>query len=207
MEFTLKRTNFEIKIHAPKVKTYFYKISNTTNNKSYVGRTNNVIRRFDEHLHASGSLSLLDSIIDYGIKSFTFEILDTSSSEDKELLDMIEDYYIKKHDALNGFNKRLNCPIVKNEDTIPDIIQIKAKYICRDEDRHLFTVGECSNAKHYQVLTNIKEDNSSSIIKKTMNDYNYYQLEINADEKFKTNQMYDLQLKYEDYKLNINPPN
>ena len=71
-----------------------YKITNKINNKSYIGKSNNIKRRFAEHkiINHETNQSLKRAYLKYGLENFTFEILeecDLDSLNDREI------YYIK----------------------------------------------------------------------------------------------------------------
>lgn len=71
-----------------------YRITNKINNKSYIGKSNNIKRRFAEHkiINHETNQSLKKAYIKYGLENFTFEILeecDLDSLNDREI------YYIK----------------------------------------------------------------------------------------------------------------
>lgn len=81
-----------------------YKITNNINNKSYIGQSINIERRWREHKN----LKIIDSIlknafIKYEIKNFSFSILEEC---DREKLNEKEIFYIKKYNSLkpNGYN-------------------------------------------------------------------------------------------------------
>lgn len=90
------------------MKKSIYKITNLINGKSYIGQTNNVKRRFQEHKNpaeaADGTSKLLHRAIQkYGVENFSFEILE----EDIENYDERERYWIKHYHSLsdeNGYN-------------------------------------------------------------------------------------------------------
>jgi len=70
-----------------------YKITNRINNKSYIGQSVNIRRRWAEHrlLHRDESLSLKRALRKYGIENFTFEVLEECCVHD---LNDKEIYYI-----------------------------------------------------------------------------------------------------------------
>ncbi len=65
------------------LKYYLYKITNTTNNKAYIGVTGDPKRRKYEHLRKkSGTFSILRlAVAKYGAEAFTFEVLVCGSRE------------------------------------------------------------------------------------------------------------------------------
>jgi len=87
-----------------------YKITNTINNKVYIGQSIDIEGRWKGHIH--GALKkqceshLYDSMRKYGLENFKFEILFECSEEE---LDEAECHQIKEHNSMNsekGYNKR-----------------------------------------------------------------------------------------------------
>ena len=78
---------------------YIYKITNSVNNKSYVGYTSNPQNRFKDHIHGRGNKILFQAIKKYGVDKFSFEVIaeDTVDNEQK---------YIDEHNTMapNGYN-------------------------------------------------------------------------------------------------------
>lgn len=70
-----------------------YKITNKINGNSYIGQSNNINRRFIEHRCKETNKSLKLAFIKYGIKNFSFEVLEQCSLEK---LNEKEIYYISK---------------------------------------------------------------------------------------------------------------
>lgn len=55
---------------------YVYKITNKINNKKYIGQTNNLKRRFQEHLHDKRkNHPIHEALVKYGKENFDYEIL------------------------------------------------------------------------------------------------------------------------------------
>ena len=84
-----------------------YKITNQVNNKSYIGQSVNIKRRWNDHRsHAyEKKTTLQKAMCKYGIDNFKFEILEECKI--KELNDK-EKYYIKYYDTYNnGYNETL----------------------------------------------------------------------------------------------------
>lgn len=79
-----------------------YIIKNNINNKVYVGQSNNVFFRWNEHYRSSLLNKKVDNNIlhkairKYGIENFTFQVLELC---DNSLLDEKEKYYIKLYNA------------------------------------------------------------------------------------------------------------
>ena len=165
--FTIVRGNGDISFCLQFPQTYFYRFLCIPTGKSYIGRTNSPTRRIQEHLDGAGSPLLLKSLVDYGVSNFTIELLDSSNAQ--PLLDDIEDHYINKFDSLhpNGFNLRMNLPIVKNETAVDlKLFAIQAKFVFQRNHKSFCTIGELTQARSYQVLTNFIAVVGSIIISK-----------------------------------------
>lgn len=81
-----------------------YKITNKNNGKVYIGQSNDIERRFNEHKKIR-SLTIDDYINVLGADQFDFEILEECSLDD---LDQKEQDYIKKYNSKeNGYNNQL----------------------------------------------------------------------------------------------------
>ena len=81
-----------------------YKITNKINGKSYIGQSNNIQRRFKEHIYKN-ELAIEKAIHKYGFENFTFEILEECQIED---LDRLEKYYIKKYNTYKDYGYNCN---------------------------------------------------------------------------------------------------
>ena len=80
-----------------------YKITKKDNGKSYIGQTNDIERRFQEHKQKT-DLAIDLAIQKYGASSFNFEILEECNLED---LDSREEYWIAFYNTYKGFG--YNC--------------------------------------------------------------------------------------------------
>lgn len=85
-----------------------YKITNTVNQKCYIGQSVNIERRFSDHknrvYYTQYETPLYKAFKKYGVDKFLFEVLEECS---KELLDERERYYIalfKSADKKYGYN-------------------------------------------------------------------------------------------------------
>lgn len=80
-----------------------YKITNIINNKSYIGQSINIEKRFEQHINNGSKYSYIDrSIKKHGADNFTFEILITCAKED---LDKEETKFIKLYGTYkDGYN-------------------------------------------------------------------------------------------------------
>jgi group I intron endonuclease len=76
-----------------------YKITNTLNNKAYIGYSSNVHRRWQEHSLGHGSKLVYAAICKYGIENLAFEIIADGTVEN-------EDSYIQEHNTMApiGYN-------------------------------------------------------------------------------------------------------
>ena len=89
---------------------YIYSITNEINGKSYIGKTNDLVRRWKEHCYHKGNTSILEkAFTKYGIEHFVFDIVaqipfDTIK-ELNDVLKQLEVYYIALYDTFNkGYN-------------------------------------------------------------------------------------------------------
>ena len=78
---------------------YIYKITNTVNNKSYIGYTTDPQARWEGHRHNQGSALVFQAIKKYGLDKIEFEVIaeDTINNEQS---------YIDRYNTLapNGYN-------------------------------------------------------------------------------------------------------
>lgn len=88
------------------MKKYVYKITNLINNKVYIGQTNNLKRRFQEHLHDKRcNHPVHNALVKYGKENFKYEVLyfgENYNSEEKKWIK----YY-------NSQNKKFGYNIVE----------------------------------------------------------------------------------------------
>lgn len=83
-----------------------YKFTNLINNKSYIGQSINVERRYKNHIYRmNGQENSIfhKALKKYGVNNFAFEIIEECSCEE---LNEKECFYIKKYNTLipNGYN-------------------------------------------------------------------------------------------------------
>jgi group I intron endonuclease len=91
-----------------------YCIRNTINNKRYIGKSKNIIRRFSEHKSAFRkgtntkiSYHLKNAVAKYGVDSFEFTVLETINTLDDGLLSDLEVSYMDKFETTHrdkGYN-------------------------------------------------------------------------------------------------------
>lgn len=80
-----------------------YKITNKINNKSYIGQSVHIERRWIEHCIPSSNSQIAQAIKQNGKENFDFQVLEECSIKE---LDEKEKYYIKKFNTINpnGYN-------------------------------------------------------------------------------------------------------
>lgn len=102
-----------------------YKITNKLNNKVYIGQSNNVLRRLNEHKRQRKVD--IDSYINVlGVDNFEFEILEECS---KEELDKKEQQYIEQYNSVeDGYNIQQGEGNGRAKLTEDDIIKIRTAY-------------------------------------------------------------------------------
>ena len=82
-----------------------YKITKKSNGKSYIGQSNNIDRRIEEHKYKN-DLAIDKAIQKYGIESFTYEILEECTLDE---LDEKEIYWIAYYNTYKGFGYNCNA--------------------------------------------------------------------------------------------------
>lgn len=89
---------------------YIYSITNLLNGHMYIGKTNDLKRRWNQHKSGHGGTTILSKAISkYGLENFLFdtiaEIPFESSEELNNVLNQLEIYYIKLYGTLkDGYN-------------------------------------------------------------------------------------------------------
>lgn len=189
-------TDYNITIENNDTKYYIYKITNVKLNKSYIGQTKNIEQRILNHLSGHGSKPLLQDIVIHSVSNFKFEIL----AEIYDHADEIEDSFMEIYNTLypNGYNMRLNRQIIPNDSDIDlNNIEIEGKYVFQDDESKVFTIGEFTQSKGFQLLLNIKHNtNTNKIIIKKKFGFRYIQLKVNSDDEYIINNTYNLILTY-----------
>lgn len=81
-----------------------YKITKKSNGKSYIGQSNDIKRRINEH-QVKRDLAIDQAIQKYGINAFDYEVLEECSLEE---LDEKEKYWIQYFNTYKGFGYNCN---------------------------------------------------------------------------------------------------
>lgn len=94
-------------------RVYFYKITNTINNKLYIGQSVNPKKRWYNHRYRAYKIKMCQylhhAMLKYGVENFTFEVIASSITFDKEEIDKEEENLIQQHNSrffANGYNVR-----------------------------------------------------------------------------------------------------
>jgi group I intron endonuclease len=198
--FQIQRETTNIQLNLPDPTQYVYSFKCLSTDKMYIGMTSDPERRIQEHLEGKRSPQLLKALVDYGLNDFNIQIIDMIRSDDKEVILALEDCWIRKYNSLHplGLNMRLNAEIVPNGDFVDlSNIQISAKYVFSDNGKCVFTVGELTLARNYQLLTNlIAQHKSLSLTHKKKVNFNYIQLSLFSDKEYVKDEIYELNLRY-----------
>lgn len=145
--------------------TGIYKITNKINNKSYIGQSIHIERRFYEHQHESywdDSKILYQAFRKYGLNNFTFEVIEECAPED---LNIKEQYWINfYHSYPNGYNMTCggetnygeNHP--KHKLTENDIKDIRTRYAKKERKKEVYQlykdrIGESGFSKIWKGET------------------------------------------------------
>lgn len=114
-----------------------YKYENKLNGQVYIGLSNNIEKRYQQHLynvkHEERACTGIDiAIRKYGIENFTFEIIELCKEED---LDAREQYWIDYYDSYNhGYNRTPGGKSLRGENhprailTEQDVWNIREQY-------------------------------------------------------------------------------
>lgn len=148
-----------------------YKITNTVNGKVYIGKSQNIEKRFNDHIYGlnrgiNHNSHFQNAWNKYGEKNFKFEIIHTLKNYNEKEISDLEIYYISKYNSTNqdyGYNfqcggqggklsERQKEEIRRNSKfknaslTEEQVIQIKLALYClmdRHEIANIFDVDVC----------------------------------------------------------------
>lgn len=166
MTFKEQHENYE----RPEQICGIYKITNMYNNKSYIGKSIHIPRRFLEHKNKSEwrrnpNKPLYKAFQKYGLESFTFEILERCKKED---LNKKEQEWIQKLNTTNsdfGYNILFGGDGHNPDEQHPnhklthqDVINIRTRYKNLErkmdvEKDYLDKIGPSGFAKVWQGIT------------------------------------------------------
>lgn len=127
-----------------------YKITNLLNGCSYIGQSSNIENRIQQHFfYYKHEKSVLHANIKkYGVKNFSWEILEICSLEE---LDQKEKYWINYYNTFkNGYNRTLGGQCGSNQSKYqiiqidPTNLEIVNKYACQSEVLDLLKVSRQS---------------------------------------------------------------
>lgn len=121
---------------------YIYKISNTVNDKVYIGlTTRNPRKRFSEHCVANSLIGR--AIRKHGIVSFNVEVIDTAMSKGE--LCKKERYWIREYNSFkNGYNN------TNGGEGIDQIVYIENEYT----DLQIKFLEQCERERHDPIDVN-----------------------------------------------------
>lgn len=115
-----------------------YKYENKLNGHIYIGQSQNIEKRYQQHLYDAKNRPERGSGVDvairkYGIENFSFEILELCSLED---LDKREQYWIQRYDSYNtGYNRTIGGSALRGEDHPRAILTEQDVWNLREEYR------------------------------------------------------------------------
>lgn len=121
-----------------------YKITNKLNGKIYVGQSNNIERRFQEHCspsrYLSSNIPVDFAIHKYGKENFTLDVLEECSLP---LLNERETYWIKQLDAIKkGYNCNEGGQLAVQGEQNPnakltreDVVEIRKEYAKKEKSQ------------------------------------------------------------------------
>ena len=152
---------------------YIYKITNTVNNKSYIGKTEKTdpTQRWKEHIKASkrsyiNKRPLYDAFNKYGIDQFLFEVIEETSTPNEREIFYI-DYYNTYKEGYNATLGGDGKSYITNQQEIIDyyvkhepFIKDLAKYFNLDKK----TVTKI--LKQFNIEYDIKARHSKEILQK-----------------------------------------
>ncbi|WP_159641842.1 GIY-YIG nuclease family protein [Erysipelothrix anatis] len=98
--------------------SYIYRITQTSTNKSYIGKTvNHPIWRWWQHLKANTGTKFHEELKDIPLNDLTFEVLEVLTEKTNTEILEIESKYILKFDTINsGFNSVISNNQVRSDE-------------------------------------------------------------------------------------------
>ncbi len=161
---------------------YIYKITNKTNNKIYIGKSINPIKRFKMHIYLALNTSdkqltkLYRSIRKYGANQFNLEIIDSFTNEDDCY--QSEAAYIKNYNCINagmntkpggkgGYATGTNHPMYGRKATQQTINKMSASHMGHkvlDSTKQKQSLAQAGSKSHFSKL----RENDVIIIKQQL---------------------------------------
>lgn len=150
-----------------------YKFTNKKNGKSYIGKTNNLKRRIEEHKSASNNgedCYFYRAVRKYGFDAFKIEILFQSNSKlisEKEFTNTFENLLIKEHKSHhteNGYNMTWGGDGHSSE-TLRDLVKRGIHPFQKRKDGTSLASDMVENGTHHFL----KRDDGNSIGKESAN--------------------------------------
>lgn len=173
----------EVQIYMAKI-CGIYKITNTINGKTYIGRSVNILKRFSDHRYnfksnAYPSYALYRAMKKYGIENFKFEIIEKC---DEDELDDREIYWIEQYHSFGdgGYN------MTAGGNNVPDGFYYNGK-----------------SEKYYEMLYEIYENSIKKECENGITKYVIDKLGI-FDETFDDLDFEEAEDKYDGYDTMIN---
>ena len=124
-----------------------YKITNKINNKSYIGQSVHIERRWMEHCLPSANSLIGNAIKKYGKDNFNFEVLENCFIEE---LNDLEEYYIHQYNTITPFGYNV-LNYQNGRVTVNNIGADILKQLCDDiQNSELFFIDI---AKKYNLST------------------------------------------------------
>ena len=151
---------------------YIYQITNLINNKIYIGKTNNIQKRWSNHKNNNDpSMVIAKAIKKYGIDNFKFEVLLRNLTPDEATQHEQRLIREKKCRVPNGYNVTEGgegaCGIQKfgAENSNAHLTQEEAQYILDNRNQPMYVLydqfcdklsyGQFKKLYHHQTYTNL----------------------------------------------------
>lgn len=137
-----------------------YKITNTINGKCYIGYSNNPYYRWKRHSNGtSGSKSICDAILKYGLLNFKFDII-YQSMDKNHTLNFMEPYFIELYDSKNsGYNQTMGGEAPMQDRT--HSIETKNKFSESRKGNKNSMYGRTHSKETKQILSDISKTKCS----------------------------------------------
>lgn len=149
-----------------------YKITNKLNNKTYIGQSVCIERRWEEHIRDNSNSLIHLAILKYGVKNFTFEVLEECHQSE---LDEKEIYWIK---VFNSFEDGYNLTLGGRGAVHYDIEKVYEVYLqCKSISETAKRIG-CHKSTARNILRIFDIDHKEMGIEKPIQQINPITLEI-----------------------------